>query len=700
MKEKLMKKNFYAFLDDYNTISVIVPQRYRQDRVKKFLLRSSYMEQELEITSVIRLDTDMKYCCKFSGNIDLRKDYYVIDDHGYQNHIHVGRITKTTEFDDEYFYDGPLGVTYTLNHSIFRIWTPVAKEVILEIIDHTNQKRFVDLSYIDKGLWEACVTGDLEKSRYRYLVRINYDFKISTDPYGISSTANGKYNYIINPDKLYPMKHAIPKFSGLMKDAIIYEAHIRDMTIHQTSGVYLKGKYLGLVEQSFSPNGNTTGVTYLKELGITHLQLLPLFDFDAVDEANPDLFYNWGYNPHQYFVPEGWYSTKPDDPYARINELRLMIDSIHEKGILVNMDVVFNHVYDPNTFPFEKLVPNYYYRLDKNGNLSNASGCGNDLATEMKMVRRFIKDAVVFWQDMYQISGFRFDLMGLIDVETMNEVVTVAKSKNPDTIIYGEGWSIPTVYPTNLLSHMFNHTKLPQISFFNDRYRDTIKGSTFGNQAGYSLGNSVEDHDLRQLLTGSCNEKFLFEDPNQTLNYVECHDNHTFYDKMSLILAQATEAEKKQYQKLGLSLVLISQGGAFIHAGQEFLRSKSNVENSYRSSDDINHLNWLYRDINTDLVQTTKDLIHIRKSYPHFRLANAEAIRNAVTFHHHQDPSIFSFSITVEGKEILVVIKNRFSDSNVHTIVHSMKCFFNGNHLLKTPTYLNHLHIPGVYLYE
>lgn len=695
-----MKKNFYAFLDDFHTISVIVPQRYRQDRVKKFLLRSSFMEQELEITSVIKLDSDMKYCCKISGGIDLRKDYYVVDDHGYQNHIHVGRITKTTEFDDAFYYEGPLGVEYHTEHSIFRIWTPVAKEVILEYIDPTNIKRYIDLTYTTKGLWETNVIGDLEGYKYRYLVRINYDFKISLDPYGVASNANGKYNYVVNPDHFYQMKHAVPPFAGTMKDAIIYEAHIRDLTIHQTSGAYQKGKFIGLIEQSFSPNGKQTGLSYIQELGITHLQLLPIYDFDAVDEASPDSFYNWGYNPHQYFVPEGWYATKPDDPYSRINELRMLIDAAHEKGIRISMDVVFNHVYDANTFPFEKLVPNYFYRLDKNGNLTNASGCGNDIATEMKMVRRFIKDAVAYWMNTFGISAFRFDLMGLIDIETMNEVVDLASSIKKDVLIYGEGWNIPTVYPSHLLAHMFNHKQMPQIAYFNDRYRDTMKGSTFGNTAGFALGNSVEEYDLKQLIMGSSVDSFLFSNANQTLNYVECHDNHTFYDKMSLILPHASEAEKKEYQRLGISLILTSQGGAFIHAGQEWLRSKQNVENSYRSNDDINQINWLYRDLNEDLVTTLKDLISIRKNYTHFRLASSDEIKSSVVFHTHNDPTILAYSVHKDGKELVVIIKNRFTDSNVHTIVHSMKCIFDGKKRLKTPTYLNHIHAPGVYIYE
>jgi len=696
-----MKKNFYAFLDDFNLITIIVPHRYRHDRITRFILRSVNMEQELEITSVIKLDSDIKYCCKVQGLIDLRKDYFVVDDLGYQNHLQVGRITKTKQFDDMFYFDGRLGFEYSPDHTTFRLWTPVAKEVILEIIDTENIKRYVDLSYTNHGVWETCVLDNLDKTRYRYLIRINNDFKITLDPYAISSTANAKYNYVIDLDKAFQFKHVAPFFSGKAVDAIIYEAHIRDLTIDRTSGTIRKGKYLGVLENSFSPEGNSTGVNYIQELGITHVQLLPFNDFDAVDEHNTDAFYNWGYNPEQYNVPEGWFASNPDDPYTRINELKMLIDGFHAKGIRVNMDVVFNHVYDVGTFPFEKLVPNYYFRLEKNGNLSNSSGCGNDLATEMRMVRKFIIDSVLFWQKHYQIAGFRFDLMGLIDVETMNEVVDKTKASDPSILIYGEGWNIPSVYPSSQLSHIHNHHKLPDIAFFNDRFRDTIKGSTFGIKSGFALGNSEEEGDVKQLLLGSAVDHFMFDSPNQSVNYVECHDNHTFYDKASIILRSAEEEVKKEFQKLGISLVLISQGAAFLHAGQEFMRSKEQIENSYRSSDEINKINWFQRDVHSDIVQMTKDLISIRKEFRHFRLQHSNEIKQSTKFISTEDSSILTYMISVDGRRIQVVIKNNFKETNLFGILQGNKlCFFDGNKKRSTPVTLHYINTPGVYLFE
>jgi len=696
-----MKKNFYAYLDDFNLITVIVPHRYRHDRITRFILRSIDMEQELAITSVIKLDSDIKYCLKIHGSVDLKKDYHVVDDLGYQNHLQIGRITKTKQFDEHFFYDGPLGFEYHTDRTFFRVWTPVAKEVILEWIDHESVKHYVDMVHTTKGVWMTTVLGDLERVKYRFLVRTNIDFKVSLDPYALSSTANAKYNYVIDPSKLVPFKHPVPMFSHSMVDAVIYEAHIRDMTIDQTSGVIRKGKYLGLLENSFSPEGNSTGLDYIKELGITHLQLLPIYDFDAVDEKNPDILYNWGYNPEQYNVPEGWFSSNPDDPYARINELRMLIDNAHARGIRVNMDVVYNHVYDAGTFPFEKLVPNYFYRVDKTGEMTNASGCGNDIATEMAMARKFIVDSLKHWQQNFRISGFRFDLMGLIDIETMNRVVSELKSIDPQVMIYGEGWNIPTVLPSSEMAHMFNHKQMKNIAFFNDKFRDTIKGSTFGNKPGFSLGNHHEASDVRLLMLGSAIDQYLFEDPSQSINYVECHDNHTFYDKMSLILKNADETRKKHHQRLAISMVLLAQGIPFLHAGQEFMRTKQMIENSYRSNDDINKINWFSRDIHNDLVETTKDLISIRKEFAHFRLQNQQAVKKSIHPIPTDDTTLIGYKIVIEDVEIHVLIKNDFQPMKVHAFLpQDVLCIFDGFNRMKKPKPVWEINLPGIYLFK
>jgi pullulanase len=356
---------------------------------------------------------------------------------------------------------------------------------------------------------------------------------------------------------------------------------------------------------------------------------MPIFDFDGIDENIDDPQYNWGYNPQQFFVPEGWFSTNPNDPYSRINELKEMIDVLHKNGISVIMDVVYNHVYDAKNFPYEKLVPGYSFHVDRQGILTNISGCNNDVASHRKMMKKLIIDNAIFWVNEYNIDGFRFDLMGLIDVETMNELRQELHDISEHLIVYGEGWDM---YSSNLrdrMAHMNNKSVIHTIGFFNDEFRESVKGATFKPEIpGYAMGNVDEVNTVKEMLLGSANNRYKFKYASQSINYIECHDNLTFFDK-ALHITEDVDLIKKE-ELLATAIVILSQGVPFIHSGQEFLRTKQKDENSYISSDEINLVDWQRREEFNDVVELVKQLISIRKKHACFKLNSTSDMEQAV----------------------------------------------------------------------
>ena len=662
----IMMSKFYAYLDDFSVITIIVPSRYRDDYIGKFTVVGNDEEIELEITSTEMIGQERKYICYFDGYILLNKMYQVVDDQGEQAELFTGKIVRTELFDDIYYYEpSDLGSSYRKDRTKFKIWTPVAKYMKLEIIKN-GQKEIVDMEYDNQGVWYLRLRGDYEGAKYRYISYVNGKEHQVIDPYAISSSANAEYSYVVDHSKFYRNLHQRPKFSGALNDAIIYEAHIRDFTIDSSIDVEKRGEYLGFVEEGrTTKKGNKAGLDYVKDLGVTHIQLLPIFDFGGVDELHKDKYYNWGYNPEQYNVPEGWYASDPKDPYARINELKEMIDRIHKQGLRVVMDVVYNHVYDIRTFPFEKIIPGYAYRHDSQGHLTNASGCGNDLATERKMIRKFVVDSVLHWAKEYKVDGFRFDLMGLIDIKTMNTLRQKLDRYKSDLIVYGEGWRMPTVLGDEKTAHMYNKHLLFNIGHFNDKTRELIKGATFDiKQKGYALGSKAKLDDIKNILQGSTLNKFLFRYPSQSINYVECHDNHTFFDKAELALSNATEKELKKRERLATSMVILSQGVPFIHAGQEFYRTKQGVENSYKSSDDINKIDWSLVDTNKHDIEYVKELIRLRKKYDVFRLQIPSKIKDNVHVEIN-DQGTIKYQLEDEQHALLVFFKQEASKETI-----------------------------------
>ncbi|AIO18683.1 Pullulanase [Candidatus Izimaplasma bacterium HR1] len=656
-----MSSKFYSYLDDFSQITVIVPNKYRDDFVKSFKVIGNDEEIDLEIISTELLGNERKYITRFDGYILLNHMYHIFDDNNESSELFTGKIVRTELFDDIYYYENTdLGSSYRRDRTKFKIWTPVAKYMKLELVDKQGASEIVPMEYDNQGVWYLRLRGDYEGYKYRYISYVNGKEHTLVDPYGISSNANAEYSYVIDPAKLYKMRQQRPKFSGVPNDAVIYESHVRDFTISDSTNATYPGLYKSYTEPGLTTKqGNKAGLDYLIDLGITHVQLLPIYDFGGVDESDPTKHYNWGYNPEQYNVPEGWFSTDPDDPYARINELRELIDNLHKNHLRVVMDVVFNHVFDHKWFAFEKIIPGYGYRFDEQGLMTDSSGCGNDLATERKMVRKFIIDSVMYWAKEYKVDGFRFDLMGLIDIKTMNTLRQKLDRFRKDIIVYGEGWRMPTEIGYERSAHMYNKHLLFNIGHFNDKTRELIKGATFDSkQKGYALGSNAKLDDIKNIILGSANHKFLFRYPSQSINYVECHDNNSFYDKaIGALGVDVKEDEIKKRQRLATAMVILSQGVPFIHCGQEFYRTKQGVENSYKSPDKINLVDWNLVDENMRDIEVIKELIRIRKKYDLFRLTAPSKIRDYIEIHCLESGTIIYKLKDVEN-DIIVIFKN------------------------------------------
>ena len=638
----LMTQGKYsAYLDEYNKITILVPKSYYEGDIAPFKLRDLETQEELELKVEEKFDfgNELKYSLSIHGFVEVGKEYHVLDCYQSVSYLLLGYIARTAEFDKRYYYAcDDLGPHYSKTMTRFKLWAPTATqaELILYEDDVTHYRKMKRKS---KGIWELTVYKDLEGCRYRYEIVNNLVKQETIDPYAIASTANAEYSVIIDPLSCTQIHHELQPTLKKPTDAIIYELSIRDFTKHESSGVQYKGQYLGLTEWN---ENQSTGLRYLKELGITHIQLLPVFDFEGIDEIHPNESYNWGYNPVQYNVPEGSYATNPKNPYSRINELRTLINTLHEQGFGVIMDVVYNHVYERRSFPFDAMVPTYFYRYDYQGMPSDGTGCGNDLATDRLMVRKYILDSIKFWIEEYAIDGFRFDLMGIMDVDTMNAVRQLCDERNPAILLYGEGWDMNTPLAQNQKAAKFNAYKMPNIGHFNDAFRDNIKGHTFNHQEqGLALGNFGYANAGKQLLAGSSGlsegETYMFYQPSQSVNYVECHDNHTLWDRMQLSNGDEGDDVHQKRQLLATAMVIFSQGIPFIHCGQEFFRSKKGIENSYNCPDDINTIDWSQVQKHRQSIDLVKGYIQIRKAHDAFRFSNSLLVKKHLRIfqHHH-----------------------------------------------------------------
>ncbi|WP_156291594.1 type I pullulanase [Oceanobacillus salinisoli] len=582
--------------------------------------------------------------------------------------IYPGAIVRTKWFDENFTnLDAELGAVCNSSSTTFSVWAPTAVSVSVKL----KNKQY-PLIKQERGVWKRTLTGDWHGYPYTYEVTLNGQSALVNDPYAKAILPNSKKGVVIDFSRTKSLKDSPitrPKLNHL-QDAIIYELHVRDATIHKDSGVKNKGKFIGLTEKNtINSNGYSTALSYIQSLGITHVQLLPINDFARVDELQPDASYNWGYDPLYFQAPEGSYSVLPADPIARINECKTMVESFHQEGISVILDVVYNHVYIMEESSFEKLVPGYYFRYQADGTHSNGTGVGNDIASERHMVRKFILDTIDFWLREYQVDGFRFDLMGALDIETMKQIHKRCKKESVPIMLLGEGWDLPTALPFHLKASSSNSPQLNGVRYFNDFFRDTIKGNLFHHQdIGYVNGNGHYIERLPHLMSGSVLEEYgipFVTDVTQTVNYVECHDNHTLWDRLKLTNPEARETERKKMHQLATGLTILSQGIPFIHAGQEWFRTKQGVENSYISGDEVNQLDWTKRETENENIEFVKALISLRKQYKVFRLKSKNEIRRR--FHVLETPKpVFGFTLLGEEADFSVYVNPTNESHTLH----------------------------------
>lgn len=582
---------------------------------------------------------------------------------------------STKEFEETYFYEGnDLGAIWSKDRTTFRVWAPTASKVILKLYeagDGDNLIERIGMKLDMKGTWVAEKNGDLNGTYYTYEVTLEGNTEEAVDPYAKAAGVNGKRGMVIDLNSTNPTgftEQLKPELRN-MTDSILYELHIRDFSADDNSGMINKGKYLAFTEKgTTSSSGVITGMDHLVDLGITHVHLLPSFDYSSVDETQlgEDQF-NWGYDPENYNVPEGSYSTDPYHGEVRITEFKQMVQALHKNGIRVVMDVVYNHTAVSADSNFNKIVPGYYYRMMEDGQFCDASGCGNETASERAMVRKFIVDSVVHWAKEYHIDGFRFDLMGIHDIDTMNAIRKALDDVDPSIIMYGEGWTAgESPLPDDKKALKVNVPFLDtRIAAFSDDIRDGIKGSVFDfKEQGFISGiDGMEEtikfgvvasthHDQIDYSKVNYSDKPWAVEPSQTINYASAHDNLTLWDKLALSNPSDSEEDRIKMNLLSAAIVLTSQGIPFFQAGEEFLRSKPMDEagtlfdeNSYKSPDSVNSLKWERKKNYLNVYQYYKGLIEFRKAHQALRMAKTEDIRKNITFLDNLDHNVVGYII-------------------------------------------------------
>lgn len=556
------------------------------------------------------------------------------------------------KFDYEVYTGNDLGAVYSPKMTRFKVWAPEAESVKLNLYKQGEGDNLIDQHIMKKsanGTYVFEKQGDCNGIYYTYTVVNHGEEQEAVDPYTKAAGVNGQRGMVINLAKTNPQGFEMDGYRNPehITDAIIYEGSVRDFTMDESSGVFHNGKFLGLTEANTTNHfGEATALDYISGLGVTHVQILPAFDFETVDEKNQKAQYNWGYDPDNYNVPEGSYAVSPYDGAVRIQEMKQMVLALHSRGIGVIMDVVFNHTYRRDDSNLQKIVPGYYYRSDETG-YTNGSGCGNEVASDRPMVQKLIVDSLIYWAKEYHINGFRFDLMGVLDIDTMNVIAERLKEIRPDIYLYGEGWNGgPSSLAEEKRAFKASAKKMPGIGMFNDDIRDTIKGSVFyDDHLGFVNGGTHLENALRYGITGAVahpqvdydayGSKPWAKEPGQSINYVSCHDNYTLWDKLSVSCPEASEEKKKAMNRLCAAIVFTSQGVPFIQAGEEFLRSKplpekkGFAENSYNMPDAVNSIKWDNIHEYPDMIAYYKGLMALRKAHPVFRMqSEAEMTQN------------------------------------------------------------------------
>ena len=608
---------------------------------------------------------------------------------------------STQAFESLYTYLGDdLGANWSENETFFRLWAPTAAAVKINLYASGDYRENDLLEQVEmtpdvNGTWVATVQGDLNGTYYTYSVDVDGVTNEACDPYARAVGVNGKRAMVINLDATDPEgweNDTDPHYGNTITQAIIYELHVRDLSVDENAGITNKGKFLGLIETgTTTPEGIPTGLDHIKALGVTHIHLLPSYDYGSVDETRlEDNVFNWGYDPVNYNVPEGSYSTDPYNGEVRVKEFKQMVKGLHDNGISVIMDVVYNHVYSGEEFCFNKIVPLYFSRVSAEGQFSAGSGCGNDTASERAMVKKYIVDSVKYWADEYHIDGFRWDLVGLIDTETINEVMEEVHKTHPNIIFYGEGWTMSTQVTKDgyTMTTQVNSQETPGFAFFSDTLRDAIRGGNSNNsKPGYVANAGGFAGNISDCFTGS---PAWCKSPAQSINYASCHDNHTLFDRITMSTPEASFADRVKMNNLSAAIVLTSQGIPFIHAGEEMLRSKPLEDgtfdhNSYRSSDEVNNLKWA--DLSKEEYQQTyayyQGLIEFRKAHPALCMTSAGEVAEKITKLGGLDFNVVGFHIAAgangEENELIVVFNPTPNASAVELPEGEWTIYINGD---------------------
>ena len=571
--------------------------------------------------------------------------------------IDISDVVDFPDFDERYAYNGEdLGSIYTKKETSFTVWAPLAESLYLKLIGLNGEEKTLPMVR-DKSVYRLTVAGDLLNYKYHYIVTNNgLTFEVN-DPYAKGTSLNSEYSVVIDYDLLLNKEKIAPqtKIDNYV-DAVIYEVHIRDINEGNFNDVVNKGKYLGFVETGRkTKGGHPAGLDYIKYLGMTHIQIQPILDFNSKDDINTKDWYNWGYDPISFFALEGSYSLNPRDAMTRLYEFREMVDTLHKNDLRLIVDVVYNHIYKYEDNALEKLVPHYYFRKKKNTLLSNASGCGNDVASERKMARKLIVDSVKYLFSHFDIDGLRFDLMGLIDIKTIDEAYEAAKAIKQDIMFYGEGWEMGEELPAEQKASKSNAAKQLNYAFFNDAYRDIIKGpsSPFNlHEKGFICGNTDYKFGVDYAFHAcvlNLSYKPMFINANQSLNYLECHDNNTLFDK--LLVSNANEEEKTLLDRvaLGNAILLLSFGIPLIHMGQEIGLSKDGLDNTYNTLG-VNNLDYRLVDERFDMVNRFRLLNILARKLGYTHLFKKEDIENYFTISH-WDNGVYA--LTAKEKNVI-----------------------------------------------
>lgn len=602
-------------------------------------------------------------------------------------------VAQIPSFDQYPVYTGnDLGVNYSAQQTVFKVWAPKAGEVKLRLYEAGNGGEAISTFNLEKdinGAWKLALKGDLKNKYYTFQISQDGKWLLERpDMYAKAVGVNGLRGMVAdlaasNPDGwLEDKKPSLKNFN----DIILYELHIRDISVAPNSGIVHKGKFLGLAETGTrSPDGELTGLDHIKELGITHVHLLPSFDYNSVDETKPDAGqYNWGYDPFNYNVPEGSYSSNPYDGNTRIKEFKQMVQTLHKNGLRVILDVVYNHTSDIRNSVFSQFVPGYFYRFNADGSYANGTGCGNEVASERAMVRKFIIESVVYWAKEYHLDGFRFDLMGVHDIETMNQISSTLHQIDPTIFVYGEGWTAGnTPLPEDQRAVKANIAKVNNVAVFSDDIRDGIHGG-WGNlkEKGFVSGNAAMTESIKfGIVASTPNTQVNYKavnysktpwaaEPFQTITYASCHDDNTLFDRLKISNPTASEADLIKMDKLANAIVLTSQGVSFLHAGAELLRSKKGVANSFTSPDSINQIDWSRKTRYKEVFNYYKGLVALRRNHPAFRMPSTKMIQQNLKFIENIEPGIICYAMSNHAngdvwKNILVVLNGYNSEKSI-----------------------------------